>query len=1152
MTGRGAAGVSPDDPQLAASDPGKSTWLGANAGSGKTSVLIDRVARLLLAGTRPERILCLTYTRAAAGEMQNRLFRRLGAWSMLPDDRLRAELARFSEAAVGGARLAEARRLFAQAVETPGGLKIQTIHAFCGGLLRRFPVEAGIAPGFVELDEDQARQLARRVAEDMASGPDAGLLDAVATRIADGRFGDLLGEISLNRAAFGGPRSPDDFRAALGLRPGYDTAALLDEVFTGGEGALVAGVVAALTGAAGNDAKAAQRLQALLPLIKGTAAIEALEGVLLLKSGARTGEPKDDVFRIATQTGPLAALMDDLNALAARVAAARPRRMALALFERTLALDAFARRFLPLYAARKAAAGALDFDDLIARAGALLSDPSVAAWVLWRLDGGLDHILVDEAQDTAPAQWTLIERLTEEMTAGEGARRGARAAARTLFVVGDPKQSIYSFQGADLAVFGRVANAFRSRFAAAGQGLLDKELIVSYRSSAAILRVVDTVFDGAAEALGSLRLWHTAHDRVRPGRVDLWDPVPDPAKETDGDWTDPVAPPRPRTAAAVLAGQIATEIRAMLDRGTQISERRRGDAPGLVRPLGPGDILILVQRRAALFGEIIRALKAQGLPVAGADRMTLTDELAVRDVLALLRFLALPEDDLSLAVALRSPLIGLTEQALFTLSHGRGSGEYLWAALRDAADRFPEAHGVLQDLRDASDFLRPYELIERILIRHDGRRRLLARLGTEAEDALDALLARALAHEQGGVASLTAFLIEVEGSAAEVKRQLSAAGNAIRVMTVHGAKGLEAPVVILPDAGDREVQVRAAILTAGDGTPIWGDVQGAMAGPAQSAREAAKQRAAQERLRLLYVALTRAESWLIVCAEGAAGPDSWHGRINAAMTALGATAGATGEGATAGGATAGGLPMRRIAHGDWPADAPPPPAVAAAARTGAPPDWLELPVPPLPEARLAIRPSALRPDLSGDPPAAGDGRAYGTWLHLLLDHLPDWPAADWGGIATDLLEAGEPDARPDPDTAARLLADARRILTDPDLAALLSLPALREAEVAGRPAALGGRAVEGRIDRLIVTPDRVVVIDYKSHAHPPARPGDVPPDILAQMGAYGAVIAEAYPGRTVDLQILWTATGRVMDLPCDIVRAALQRALSLDLGTPRS
>ena len=861
--------------QVLAADPAVSTWLSANAGSGKTRVLTDRVARLLLHDVEPQRILCLTYTRSAASEMQNRLFKTLGAWAMKPDAELAAELTALGEVAqLDPALLARARRLFARAIETPGGLRIQTIHSFCATLLRRFPLEAGISPQFSELDDRAARLLREEIVEEMAATLAPQVMAEIALAYTGEDFTKLMEQVAGRRGSF---TAGLDAAQLFDLPPGESEAGILGDVFLGGEAEWMADVLAVLAQGSTNDTRAFRALNGLGLAEPNLDALEGLEGVFLTKSGAAPFTAKIGKFPTGPSQKRLAGVMPHLDNLMRRVEAARGRRLGLLAAQKTQSLHRFAGAFLPIYAARKAARGWLDFDDLISRAKALLSDPSVAAWVLFRLDGGIDHVLVDEAQDTSPDQWRVIEHLTAEFTAGEGTRKGGR----TLFVVGDKKQSIYSFQGADVAAFDGKHQAFRQRFEAADQAFQSLKLEYSFRSAPAILTLVDAAFgDRFPQALGQ-DVAHRAFRALLPGRVDLWPLILPERDVADENFEDPVDLVSNAHHAARLAEKIAVQIDGMLTDGVQIVTNAG------VRAVHPGDFLILVQRRSTVFSEIIRACKRRGLPIAGADRLKLGAELAVKDLTVLLSFLATPEDDLSLAALLRSPLCGWTEGELYGLAHGRPG--YLWEALRGQADHYPDTLAYLTDLRDQTDYMRPYDLIERALTRHDGRRRLITRLGAEAADGIDELLNQALSYERGEVPSLTGFLVWLEADEIEVKRQADSAGQRIRVMTVHGAKGLESEIVILPDTVDRAPQDRDEIYLTEDGNPLWKTGKHDSPPMIAALRQRKTEREADENLRLLYVALTRARTWLIVAGAGTvAKPNCWYNLVSAGMAAVGA------------------------------------------------------------------------------------------------------------------------------------------------------------------------------------------------------------------------------------------------------------------------
>ncbi|MTH65229.1 double-strand break repair helicase AddA [Paracoccus shanxieyensis] len=1099
--------------QVRAADPVRSTWLTANAGSGKTRVLTDRVARLLLAGTAPEKILCLTYTKAAATEMQNRLLQRLGKWAMLPEPDLRDELARLGEGSAPD--LPAARRLFARAIEAPGGLKVQTIHSFCAGVLRRFPIEAGVPHGFTELDDRRAALIRAQIIEDMARDDHPALQDLLTLH-----SGENLDAFLAGLRGFDAPADRDAVLAICGLHPGETLPDLLARTFAEGL-AVIPAMIPHLLKSGTNDQKAAAKLATGNWTAPGVAELAILEGVLLTGAGAKDPfTAKYDSFPAkALRTGPCAEMLEDLAALMAAVESARPRRIALAHADRTLALHRFGHAFLGLYRAQKSAGGFLDFDDLIDRTARLLSENSMAQWVLFRLDGGIDHILVDEAQDTSPAQWQVIQRLTDEFTSGDGARGG-----RSLFVVGDPKQSIYSFQGADIAVFEERRAGFAAAFDAVQNPMQVLELRHSFRSSTAILSLVDQVFAGdAAQGLGDPPQ-HRAFRTTMPGRVDLWPVVPKPDKPEPGDWTDPIDQPAENSETTQLARAIARGIRDML--GTPIFDAKRG----AVRRVRAGDVLILVQRRSDLFAEIIAALKADNLPVAGADRLKLAGELAVRDIRAVLSVLATPEDDLSLAAALRSPLFGLTEAQLYRLASGR-TGEYLWRRLRESGYR--HAVELLSDLMGQTGFMRPYDLIQRLLIRHNGRENLLARLGPEAVDGIDELLSQALSYESGETPSLTGFLVWLAGDDVEVRRQPGTATDEgeglIRVMTVHGSKGLESPIVIMPDAAKRRPPREGAVLAGPDGVALWRGRKGERPDLVEDLAAYQTQRQLQERKRLLYVGLTRAESWLIVAAAGETDPDSWHGMVEAGFgrsdlveTRLPAS---------------GGGEIRRLDFGDWPADAPQ--ALVMKPKAVDMPDWIHHPPPPAPEKRRPVAATGLGGAKVMAGAGEGDAQAamlFGTRLHLLMEHLPGRDPDQWPDIARDVLSGAE-GGLPEAAALAGLLDEARQILTAPALAEVFDLPdgAQVMQEIALTAPIPGVGMLWGKIDRLVIQGDRVLAVDYKSNRDVPDAPQATPLGVLRQMAAYRAALAQIFPGHRIEAAILWTATRSLMPLPAALM-----------------
>ncbi|WP_135502794.1 double-strand break repair helicase AddA [Roseovarius aestuariivivens] len=1108
--------------QVDASSPGRSTWLSANAGSGKTKVLTDRVARLLLSGTDPQNILCLTFTKAAANEMQNRLFKRLGEWAMLPDSGLLKELEELGvEQALSPDLLAEARRLFAIAIETPGGLKIQTIHSFCSSLLRRFPLEAGVSPQFREMEERATALMRADVIEDIATRDHAQVLYDLAALVTDQDLSKISAEIVRHREAFAHPLSDEELSLMFGIAPDFNSEKLLSECVQGDEMDILASLLPHMRQGGTTDQNHAERLVRLDRIDLN--AIPELESIFLYQSGQNPFSARIGKFPTQKVQKTVPDLMPRVEAWMRRIEDAREKRLALTARQNTRVLHAFARAFLSVYDRMKLTSGLLDFDDLILKARDLLTDRKVADWILFKLDGGIDHILVDEAQDTSPAQWQLIEKLSQEFTSGEGARSGIE---RTIFVVGDKKQSIYSFQGADPDGFDRMRKLFADRIEASGPPLQDMEMEFSFRSAQTILTLVDQTFGPYAQSGFTQKEAHKAFKSKMPGRVDLWPLV---EKEQSPDlppWDQPIDIRVPGNPASILANRVADAVTDM------IAKSHLPDKSGQSgRRVRAGDILVLVQRRGPVFHEIIRACKTAGLPVAGADRLRVGAELAVRDLRALLAFLDTPEDDLSLATALRSPLFSWSEAQIFDLAHAREK-RYLWAEMRRREADFQDTFSELQALRKAADFLRPYDMIERILTRHHGRHRLLSRLGPEAEDGIDALLSQAMTYEQQAVDSLTGFLVWMETDELEIKRQTDSAGDQIRVMTAHGAKGLESPIVILPDCAKRQFRQEQKLARTDD-TVIWRATDKERPALQRRLDERQRDHEQAERDRLLYVAMTRAEQWLIVAAAGELSKEDrdWYGMVRAGMLELNATTCPFdgGEGL-------------RLQDGNWDVS-------ETILQQAQPKERVELPeyfnknAKPARQANETLSPS----DLGGsDALAGGQGldeesaKRRGRQIHRLLEFLPQVPVALWTETADDLLSKG-PDAATSQEVPL-LLAEVEKVLNKPSLQKLFAADALAEVPVTADLPELGQRRIHGQIDRLLIAADRVLAVDFKTHATIPESVDDCPESILRQMGAYASALSRVYPDRRIETAVLWTRNAELMSLPHDLVMRALARA----------
>ncbi|PIB26520.1 double-strand break repair helicase AddA [Amylibacter kogurei] len=1117
--------------QIRAADPAKSTWVSANAGSGKTRVLTDRVARLLLHGTDPQKILCLTYTKAAAAEMQIRLFQRLGEWAMMEESDLRDALLKLGEPkeVLTDDKLRLARTLFASALETPGGLKIQTIHSFCDALLRRFPVESGVSPQFEMMNDRQKAQICADILENMASGEFQNVFDEFAQFFTGADSDELLAEIVKNRDDFNRKPKPHDF----GLSGDETLEMISAAVFTDQNRAILSKLAELMESGGVTDIKNAPTILAALSTSDTNNALQKLESVLLTGAGAKTTGPFS--AKIDKVPGQAALKKGDpfrneINDLMRMVEAVRDQRLSLLSFQRTKALHRFAGIFLEQFDAYKMQTGLLDYDDLINRARQLLTQSSMASWVLYRLDGGIDHILVDEAQDTSAQQWDVVQQLHAEFTSGES----ANDAQRTLFIVGDEKQSIYSFQGADPRIFGDIKNHFSTQLAQVNNPLASQDLLYSFRSAAPIMRLVDNVFQNLPENRFQNDVQHIAFKSEMAGRIDLWPVIEKGEKPAENPWYQPNNSPAPDDPRILLARQIADEISTIIKSGQLI------EVDNKIRPVKAGDFLILVRSRGALFKAIIKELKSAMVPVAGADRFEVGAELAVQDIMSLLKFAATAEDDLSLAESLRSPIIGISEGELFSLAHGRKG--YLWQELRTKSDQFANAHKIVSDIRNKADFERPYDLIERILIDHNGRQNLIARLGPEAEDGIDELLYQAMQYEQTEAPTLTGFLHWFASDEMQIKRQMDSAGNTVRVMTVHGAKGLEAPIVILPDTAQEKQRDRNQLITLENGLISWKTLSNDANKAQMAASQTQKSLDTRERMRLLYVALTRAESWLIICGAGDLGKsgETWYELISSGMEHM---------------------PVETIAHpvlGDIK-------SVCNEAWHGVgtadensddqqidPPIWAKTTAKKLPRPAQPISPSSLpgAKALSGENDGLSVEQAMerGTQIHLLLEHLPRVPRGEQFAFGENLLRTRYDDLHEREIT--KLCQEAIAVTSAQELEFLFAPNSLAEVNITAPLMGAHGLIMDGIIDRLVVTPEKLWVIDYKTNAIVPAHPEQTPAGILAQMGAYLVAIKQIYPQHEIELAILWTRNAKLMNLHHDIVMNALNDAQHLDpVGT---
>lgn len=1142
--------------QKLASDPTSSVFVSANAGSGKTYVLVNRVIRLLLDGVPPEKILCVTFTKAAAANMAERVFSRLGHWVTLDDAALDAEIRNAGVAAPNARLRARARELFASALETPGGLKVQTIHALCTRLLQQFPFEANVPARFSVLDDRDQNEMMERaslaVLLQAAAAPGSAegrALTIAMTSAADVTFRDVVREASLSRDKFlawiGHAGSTEiamaQLCATLGVSATDTREAIELDIVDGPHLPRRDWISTAEIFATGSktDGDQATRLRDAL-VLSGTEQVEKYLELFLTKEQSlrkslatkKISDSRPDIIATLQREGD-------------RIIPLLDRRRGVAMRERTEALLAIASQVAENYRREKIERGLLDYDDLIDQTLALL-ESGAASWVHYKLDRGVDHVLIDEAQDTSPRQWDILTHLIAEFTSGEGARDGVK---RTIFAVGDEKQSIFSFQGAAPREFDERRRALQTRFTKAGLQFDPVAFTYSFRTGAAILQSVDHVFRDEAiyRSIHNEGTYpqHESLEDAGPSLIDLWElEQPEERPSIEG-WDAPFDKRSETSPEVKLARRVQAEIKAL------IADKTETGPLGRRRRLSYGDMLILVRRRGAAFDAIIQALKHAGIPVAGADRLKLTEHIAIIDLMNLADALLLPQDDLALATALKSPLFGLDDDDLYKIAWERTGS--LRDALGEKASDDAKLNGALARLvacEKQCAITTPFAFYAWLLGGDGGRARILRRLGHEANDALDEFLELALGYERKAPASLQGFVAWLRAADTEVKRDMEITRDEVRVMTVHGAKGLEAPVVFMvdttssPSDSQRMNLIQLPTGNAAPGTAgvvVWAGKKSDDPEAVATARAAMIKDTEDEYRRLLYVAMTRAADRLIVggCMPGnrnAVREHSWYDLIQKGLETSG-------------------LHLQEVRVPDGvvkrytkAGDAAPAPSASAPIAAAAPielPGWLRGTVGNQPRRESLLRPSDAEDDDRFAPRGDETERQRrmalqrGNLVHRLLQSLPD--------IADDKRR----------DTAMAFLArnadnwteiergtlaqQVLALLGEPGLAALFAPGSRAEVAVAGRLKRLDGSTflVSGQIDRLVVKPTEVRIVDYKTNHNPPRKLVAAPKAYIRQLALYRGVLAKLYPDRPVRAALLWTETIEMMEISSAALDAEL-------------
>ncbi|MEE9329357.1 MAG: double-strand break repair helicase AddA [Parvularculaceae bacterium] len=1171
--------------------PEISAWVRANAGAGKTKVLTDRVIRLLLTNTPPNKILAITFTKTAAAEMAERLFDRLGEWALMADEDLRAGLTELDPGLkTDSAALAHARLLFARALETPGGLKIQTIHAFCESVLRRFPLEAGISPGFSVLEEETGTSMMAEIIGDLAVNAvnDADLHDSflrLNQTHTDGTIFDDLRTLSRHwrsiKRAMDEAGSEQNFYQELAQLMGVDLemseeqlrVAFLGEI----DSAYLESLYSALLTGLKSDNKVATALRIALDGDKQIL-FDQLRLVFLIGGG--TPHQTVPTKKIMAEFPELATKFQELSETYYDCAQAITGYRS---FDQMRTLYKLATKAAELYRAEKKRRGFLDFDDQIEATAALFTKHQ-SAWVLYKLDQGIDHMLVDEAQDTSPAQWDVIKGPLAEFFR----QKKNSKYPRTAFVVGDEKQSIYSFQGADVARFKNEETEFHEMVRSADHTLVSDNLPLSFRTSKPVLQLVDEIFDEPLLQMqigGELgKITHHSNRAQDAGHVELWPLFLAPEREKIDPWDKPLDQVGVESPVRKLSVEIAKTIKSWLEQRRPVASQDR--------PVEPKDIMILCQTRGAVFHELIRQLMIHDVPTAGADRLKLLEDTAVRDMLAALRFALQPDDDLSLAELLKSPLFSYSDDDLIDLRYIKNeTPKTLFGRLKKRAGHAPDGREnktvrALEQICSAGRLRGPFAFFTHILEQQSpsGWVRFRTRLGNSSDEALHELLTEALTFDTSHPRSLQVFLKHFEGLTTDLKREAGGAENLVRIMTVHGSKGLEANIIFLADAAKLHRGSSGEIVPlctidppASKPLPAPGyyiklgdkkrDIEAISLARAQE-----DQRRQEESRRQFYVAMTRARDELYICGHqpGRTGIEkledsdpetaTWYGLAAGAMDRLRQQGIAQPlvrqiEGQAAIGFSA--PQQAKIKKTETALSAPP---VLTA------PMWLNQPAaqetlsPRILPSRLADKFEAAQSfatvtddQASAWSPIRAARReeqaeniepfTRGNVIHTLLEKLPEIDHGGRAEMAHKLIRQYVPSISQN--LAQDWVDEVQLVLQDAVFTPLFSPKSRAEVSVVGIPKGAKNKAVFcGQIDRLIVTEETVLIVDYKTNRPPAATAAETSPSYLAQMAAYRALLQEIYPSHKIACALLWTWEPRLMPLPDDLLDHAFVRFIA--------
>lgn len=1095
--------------QHSAANPLKSVWVEASAGTGKTKVLSDRVLRLLLDGVKPQRILCLTYTKAAAVEMNTRISERLSKWSVQTDEKLEENLFELLGKEMANAKLLQkyknrARTLFAILLDTPGGIKIQTIHSFCQEVLKRFPLEAGISPYFDILDDessvDALKQIQKELLETTEYGADCPLKTALrylTENLSEYSFPKVMKNITENRSKlsemFATYPSQEDLLSKLAqslqISPDDTEEQTISEFMKGINYEDLRKNIAALLKGGKKDSERAEKMEKFLREDENFNNYQDYKRLFLNKDGTVPQKLAD-----TKSTAADSFLSERLEKECERILQNEEKICKIRLYQSTKSIFVITRELNLRYNNFKKLYAKFDYEDLILLTRHLLADSAVASWVLFKLDGGIDHILIDEAQDTSPNQWDIIKSLSEEFFAG----KGSSDKKRTVFAVGDRKQSIYSFQGADPDKFDKMSAYFSEKAAPDFQKV---NLEVSFRSVSPVLETVNKIFSKENVSAGVTAQGETVHHipfrKGEAGKVEVWPLLVADKKDKsrEDNWLPPFEMSQETSVKKKLARMMAEKIKELVDK----------------EKFHYSDVMVLVQTRNSFVEEFIRACKDNNVNINGADKLLLSEQIAVQDLVSLGRFLLLPNDDLSLAEVLKSPLFDLSDEDLWKICAKRGNAP-VWSKLGDFS-QYAKIYADLQNLLNMLDFVRPYELFNYVLTKMDGRYKFTERMGMEVEDALDEFINLTISYEQTHIPSLQGFIDWIGRTEVEIKRETEQKGNdAVRLMTVHGSKGLQAPIVFMPDTARIKNTKSEQALLWKDNLAYYPLNKDCYDKTCLQIKEENSRKSFEEYRRLLYVALTRAEDRLYICGfsnKENADARSWYSICQETLRENGEKNGEIFEIKT--------------------------PEIIAKKTEDKQSVEEKMPEPEAWIYQNAEKETLLsKPytpshgeeeiDVDSSSPLAENGNFYlrGSIIHKLLQFLPPNKQNNENLIEEYLNKNAEE------------LADFQRkqikkevfaLLNSDEFSEILGKNSRSEVPIMGE---VDGKIISAQLDRLVILPDKIMIVDFKTNRPAAQTLGDTPEIYVNQLLMYAKLLRKIYQDKSVETYILWTNEARLM------------------------